>query len=288
LAQGGAFESELPFWSRQLSGEASAELPPSEGRPRRAGFSVRLSTPKTAALFDAALGAYRVRPLDLLLTALARALCDLEGSSSARILVSCEARRLPTDAQDPQRTVGRFASSYPLRLSIEPGRAKAALAGSIEAVKEQLRAVPHGGLAYAALEQLASAEPRAALRALPQPSVSFSFDSNPIDLCAASPRLSLLAGALGPRPPLPLHPGSGLAFGAWLDRGRLVLRCRYRADRLPRDRAQRLLRSFRLELESLIDHCLTDAVSSMTPSDVVGATLSRDDLDAVLNALTEN
>jgi hypothetical protein len=43
-----------------------------------------------------------------------------------------------------------------------------------------------------------------------------------------------------------------------------------------------------MELERLIQHCLSDAVSGMTPSDVIGATVSREDLDAVLNALTEN
>ncbi|WP_161893231.1 condensation domain-containing protein, partial [Pseudomonas juntendi] len=71
---------------------------------------------------------------------------------------------------DLTRTVGWFTTLFPLALT--PAQD---LAGSIKAVKEQLRAVPAKGIGYGMLRHLGDAAVQAGLAALPVPRITFNY-----------------------------------------------------------------------------------------------------------------
>src|SRR5690606_20408128 len=73
---------------------------------------------------------------------------------------------------DLSRTVGWFTTLYPVRLDLTadaPGEA-------LKAIKEQLRAIPQGGIGYGVL-RYRHPDPavRASLAALPAPELSFNY-----------------------------------------------------------------------------------------------------------------
>ncbi|UGA38851.1 condensation domain-containing protein [Chromobacterium haemolyticum] len=89
--------------------------------------------------------AYRMRPEELLVTALARALRQWTGAEECVLDLEGHGRD-GLAGVDVSRTVGWFTSLYPLRLPLS-----GELSGDLKRVKERMRSVPDGGLAYHAL-----------------------------------------------------------------------------------------------------------------------------------------
>ncbi|HSS50399.1 MAG TPA: condensation domain-containing protein, partial [Thermoanaerobaculia bacterium] len=160
------WQDELQLWRRELLGGA-ASLPVDGGRQGNVESSVRhasisLDAEETGALLREAGGAYRMQAQEVLLTALGRALgevqVDLEGHGRAEDLFA---------GVDLTRTVGWFTAIYPVRLAasgLEEGEA-------LRTVKERLRSVPDGGLGYGLLRDLLGEE----LAAAGPPEVSFNY-----------------------------------------------------------------------------------------------------------------
>ena len=124
---------------------------------------------------------------DVLLAGLAVAVAAWRarrGQPSASVLVDVEGHgREPGDAGadvDLSRTVGWFTSIYPVRL--DPGSARfgeviaagPAAGLAVQRVKEQLRAVPGGGLGFGLLRYLNS-ETGPVLAGLPVPQIGFNY-----------------------------------------------------------------------------------------------------------------
>ena len=132
---------------------------------------ITLDAARTEALLNRLPRVLRTEVNDLLLTALARALCQ-DGALEA-VLVELEGhgREEVRDGVDPSRAVGWFTSRYPVRLAPGGGDPVA----SLKAVKEQLRQVPGKGLGHGLLCHFGPAEAREALRGVPQPQVSFNY-----------------------------------------------------------------------------------------------------------------
>jgi non-ribosomal peptide synthase protein (TIGR01720 family) len=127
----------------------------------------------TRDLLARASGALRARPDEVLLAGVAAALASegrgREGRGRAvRLAVEGHGRGLPGEGSvDLSRTVGWFTVVYPVRIEVPPGGAARAL----RAVKAALRAVPSGGVGYAALRWGAGR----ALGDSPAPEVSFNY-----------------------------------------------------------------------------------------------------------------
>jgi amino acid adenylation domain-containing protein/non-ribosomal peptide synthase protein (TIGR01720 family) len=290
FVQAGRADPELPFWLMQ-AGEARRTAVAStndDGPARHARISLRLNTQKTRALFGPALAAYRVQPLDLLLTALARALAEFQSDASVLVELDTDGRVYLPDSADLSRTVGSFRSRFPLRLTVERGVHAGALGASIKMLKEQLRGAPRGGFGHAALEQLSAVATQDRLRALGRPRVSFSFAGSLPEPVAPSSSWDVTAGVRCPRPPLSPHADCWLAFETRLSEGRLRLCCRYRADVYHRDAMRALLQDFARQLGLVLQHCVEDGAIGLTPSDVLGGAAAQEDIDAVLTALAES
>jgi non-ribosomal peptide synthase protein (TIGR01720 family) len=146
------FAAEARWWRSLLAGTPPAAA---TGRPvtrsgdlRRADRS--LSQPATRALLEAVPGAYRARPHDVLLTALALAAHRTAGSAVLTVDLEGHGREPLFPDVSLTRTVGWFTSVFPVRLELaDPADA----GGCLMAVKEALRAVPSHGIGFGVLER---------------------------------------------------------------------------------------------------------------------------------------
>ncbi|MCO6440353.1 MAG: non-ribosomal peptide synthetase, partial [Nitrococcus mobilis] len=166
-------QHELLYWKAQLGGgieELPRDRSGGEGLVRHANhLSLRLDRERTRQLLKHASAAYGTQINDLLLTALARVLC--RWSKRESVLVELEGHgREDLFGIDVSRTVGWFTTAFPVRLTPQE-----TIAGSLEAVKEQLRSVPNRGLGYGVLRYLGEPQVRAQLQALPQPRITFNY-----------------------------------------------------------------------------------------------------------------
>ncbi|NYI04382.1 non-ribosomal peptide synthetase [Allostreptomyces psammosilenae] len=181
----GARAPELPLWRRALAdpaaGLATPEPDPARDTAATArSLTVSLPAEQTAALLTTVPAAYHGAVNDVLLTALAVAVARWRrmrsGSApgapgdvpATRLLLDLEGHGREEEAVgeevDLSRTVGWFTSLFPVLL--DPGavdwtdfRAGGPAVGhALKRVKEQLRALPDGGLGYGVLRHLAGTD----------------------------------------------------------------------------------------------------------------------------------
>ncbi|HEY1598197.1 MAG TPA: amino acid adenylation domain-containing protein [Pirellulales bacterium] len=113
----------------------------------------QLDVETTRQLLSEAPNAYRARPHELLVTALAGTIARFVGKDAVRLNLEGHGREVLFDDVDLSRTVGWFTSLYPITLRLP---AHARVGERVRAVKEQLRAVRNGGLDYGMLRWLPS------------------------------------------------------------------------------------------------------------------------------------
>ncbi|MEV6683740.1 condensation domain-containing protein [Streptomyces sp. NPDC051130] len=150
--------------------------------------TVRVRVPEAVAepVVTTVPAAFRCRPEDVLLTALALALARWRrgrGDAQTSSLVRLEGHGRNRDAQagtELGRTVGPLAAAFPVRLDVAGIDLDEALAGgpaagrALKAVKEQLRAVPDEGTGYGLLRHL-NPGTAAELAAYPEPQIGFGY-----------------------------------------------------------------------------------------------------------------
>ena len=172
-----ALQAERAYW---LAGAAVAvkalprDLPGGRNLEGTATVVTRsLEAAETRRLLQDVPAAYRSQIDDGLLTALLLAVRAWTGES--RLLVDMErhGREEIFEGIDLSRTVGWFSTFTPLLLDMGGAAGGGAL---LRLVKEKLRRVPGRGIGYGMLRYLAGdAQAAAALRAAPQPEISFNY-----------------------------------------------------------------------------------------------------------------
>ena len=133
-------------------------------------ISVKLDQTQTQALLKDAPAAYRTQVNDILLTALASALCQWSGHE--KILVDLEGHGredLYADI-DLSRTIGWFTSLFPVILDPSGD-----LSQRIKHIKESLRQIPHKGLGYGLFRYYGTEAQRQVLASLPKTQVVFNY-----------------------------------------------------------------------------------------------------------------
>jgi non-ribosomal peptide synthase protein (TIGR01720 family) len=184
-------------------------------------------------------------------------------------------------ALQPAEASCRAGSQPALQLAPEPGRA-------LKAVKEQLRAVPRGGVGYGLLRYLSADETIAAqFAALPQAEISFNYLGQFDQLLPADAPFGPAPEAVGP-----VHSPRGerrylLEVNAFISGGRLQLEWTYSANLHQRETIARLAEDYLATLRALLAHCLAPEAGGHTPSDFPLAKLTQPQLDGLLGAERE-
>lgn len=189
--------SELAFWTGTLAGSepllGDQATVPETGDPATGAeeptamirWLQPLPVDTATALLASVPAAFHASVDDVLLAGLTVALTEWQGArgkAAEGILVEVMRHgRVPLSTDmDLSRTVGWFASSYPVRLSPGPVDFAEVRAGGrdagrlIKRIKEQIRAVPGEGLGYGMLRFLNPAT-KPVLAALPEPQIRFSY-----------------------------------------------------------------------------------------------------------------
>ncbi|WP_445081626.1 amino acid adenylation domain-containing protein [Pseudomonas rhodesiae] len=276
-----AIQSQKHFWLQQLDGMPT-DLPcrdPHGARPGRLARTLvsRLDAERTRQLLQQAPAAYRTRINDLLLTALARVICQWTGHASSLIQLEGHGREDLFDDIDLSRTLGWFTSLFPVRLTPADS-----LADSIKQIKEQLRAIPDNGLGFGALRYLGDDATRQAFSRLPVPRITFnylgqvdaSFDQ-PDGLFATA---SESAGA-EQSPDAPLS--NWLTVNGQVYGGELHMGWTFSPLMFDPEVIEALSVAFSRELTALIAHCCTPGNSGVTVSDFPLARLSQQQLESL-------
>ncbi|WDF57316.1 non-ribosomal peptide synthetase [Mucilaginibacter sp. KACC 22063] len=134
---------EPAFWQNQLKGMPAYQQEPLF-KPTVSRFE--LSEALTGSLLQNAPAAYHTEINDLLLTALAYALKDINHSDIQGITLEGHGREEIDPSIDLSRTVGWFTTMFPVKMEL-----KGSLKESIQLIKESLRKVPNKGIGFGAL-----------------------------------------------------------------------------------------------------------------------------------------
>ena len=285
-ARSPALEQELGYWQIQLQG-VSDELPHHASGPLTSrhitSVSTRLDRDTTRQLLQDAPAAYRTQINDLLLTALARVICQWTGQDSALIKLEGHGREDLFDGLDITRTLGWFTSIYPVKLSPQ-----ADLAGSLKTIKEQLRAIPNKGIGYGVLRYLGSDEARRTLAALAKGNIVFNYLGQFDGSFAAEDALFVPASeSRGDMHAIDAPLDSLLSISGQVYGGELELNWRFSTEAFEPALLQDLANRYGDELRQLIGHCLAAGVAGATPSDFPLAGLGQAQIDRLPIAVAQ-
>ncbi|MFI8192533.1 non-ribosomal peptide synthase/polyketide synthase [Streptomyces sp. NPDC085946] len=274
----GGFDDELAHWQALAD---DAPLPTDHAGPNTAAdeetLTVALDGEDTRRLLQDVPDVYRTRVNDVLLTALGRVLARWTGRD--RVLVALEGHGREDhlfDDVDLARTVGWFTTMFPVALDVPRDAGTGTV---LKAVKENLRAVPRGGLGYGALRHLHPTA-GAGLPGLPQ--IGFNYLGQQ-DGDAASD--GLLHGPYGPltggmdraaeRPHL--IDVLGRVTGKRLEFTWAYSRAVHR-----RETVARLAAELADELRRIVRHCAGPGAGGRTPSDFPLAGLDQAAVDRLV------
>ena len=270
--------TEQRWWLAQLQG-VSATLPharahASQALRHRQVVSLGLDREQTRQLLQQAPAAYRTQINDLLLTALARALCDWTGESAALIQLEGHGREELFADIDLTRTVGWFTSVFPVKLTPAAG-----VAESIKAIKQQLRDVPGKGLGFGLLRYQGDAQTQASLAALPQALVTFNylgqFDQSFSEDALFVPAKEASGAAQSLDSPL----ANWLSVDGQVFGGELKLDLSFSQECFDKADIEALALGLKAQVHALIEHCLNPQHSGVTPADFPLASLTQAQLD---------
>lgn len=274
---------ESAWWERTLSGP-DARIAGGRGvGASRAVLTVELTPEVTEAALSEVTAAFHCGPDAVLLTALAAAAVRRRGEGSG-LLVHLEGHGRETLATpaDISRTVGWFTTQYPVRVDAGTALgpdfwqpAQDAAGEALKQIKEQLRAVPSGGLGWGLLRHL-NPDTAPKLAALPVPDLRFNYLGRfSGDDTAEGELLGMTAEAL------PLgHAVEVDALVTGRGAGRLCLSAgfSYARGELGEDEVLELARLWCEAIEVLVEHTRRDGTGGHTSSDFPLVALSSDQL----------
>jgi non-ribosomal peptide synthase protein (TIGR01720 family) len=204
------------------------------------------------------------------------------GQSLHVVEIESSARDTGDAEVDLARTVGCMDVRFPVVLQLPPA---AGPGEALTAIKDQIRAVPDGGLGYGMLRYLAQDAENSPLRAFPPPSIGFALAES-------------LGDALPPQVPIALVDEGTIqpSATARMREQRLELRATARQGRYHftfcycRNIHQpatigRLAQDFLNALHALIAHCSSGEAGGFTASDFPAARASQEDLARLLSQL---
>ncbi|WP_409274914.1 non-ribosomal peptide synthase/polyketide synthase, partial [Pseudomonas sp. KCJK9111] len=275
-----ALHGQKDYWLAQLRGQRT-DLPGAKANAGMQGHhahtvQTRLDAQQTRRLLQQAPAAYRTQVNDLLLTALARVICQWTGEQAALIQLEGHGREELFDDVDLTRTVGWFTSLFPVKLPVSTD-----LGDTLRQVKEHLRGIPDKGIGYGVLRYLGDAATREALAALATPRITFNYLGQ-FDGSFADDDDALFTPATEKRgreqsPDAPLD--NWLVLNGRVYDGCLSLDWTFSAEQFEVQAIEALADAYGAQLQALIEHCLAPDAGGVTPSDFPLAGLDQAQLD---------
>jgi len=290
-AQSGDLQKELPFWlERQKEKISSLPVDYPQGMNSNTEatadrIATSLDVEKTRILLKEVPKAYQTQINDVLLTALAQALCQWTGGSTQLIDLEGHGREAILDDMDLLRTVGWFTAIFPVLLSLDvTGNA----GDRLKSIKEQLRRIPNRGIGYGLLRYLnKNTAIVKKLQILPEADLRFNYMGQFDLLLSSTSPFKLSNFPCGPTRSLRSNRRHLLEIEGMIVEGQLQLSWNYSRNIHRQTTIEKLARNFMEALEELIRHCQSPTAGGYTPSDFPEANLSQEELDDLMSEISE-
>ncbi|WP_309060601.1 non-ribosomal peptide synthase/polyketide synthase [Streptomyces sp.] len=272
----GGFDDEIAHWSALHPAALPTDLPGSNTAADEETVTVSLGAEDTRRLLQEVPDAYRTRVNDVLLCALGRVLARWTGEDRVVVALEGHGREDLFDDVDLSRTVGWFTTMFPVGLDAprdaDPGTA-------LKTVKENLRAVPRGGVGYGALRHL---HPTAGRELPGLPQVGFNYLGQQ-DWSAAGDGLLRAPheGLTGGMDRSADRPHLIDVLGRVTDK-RLEFTWSYSRRVHRHDTVTRLAEETAEELRRIVRHCAEPGAGGRTPSDFPLAALDQAAVDRLV------
>lgn len=259
---------------------------------------LELDEAKTMELLKEANRPYNTNANDLMLAALALALKDWAGIEGVPVELESHGRAKIDPGIDIDRTIGSFASRFPLFLDIGQTSETPDIAAVVKTVKETLRRVPHHGIGYGILKYLTPQDKKEDLTFMIEPEIRFNllaeFDidfalqkqTRPRDQEETLATVDLYTSQ-------EISPESELKpvfdINVTLKDGKASLKFLYNKCRYERKTVEKLVACYQAKLFEIIEHGMKKKSRDYTPSDVApGENLSIADLDKIKEVFDRN
>ncbi|PPT34605.1 hypothetical protein XarjCFBP7653_19930 [Xanthomonas arboricola] len=288
LAAEGAFAGERDYWRGQA---ASAGFDYREHLPDRTPTMqstrqvlVELSDEETSALLTHANAPYATRTLELLLASVYLGLAPRAGTPSFSVALEGHGREELETGLDLSETLGWFTSIHPHVLSGDPADPGATL----RSVKDNLRAVPRGGIGFGVLKYLVG--DAALQQADGADHLIFNYLGQLDAGGDATSAFALANEAAGPESAPTARRMHRLSIAAFVLGGRMRLTLDYSEHEFGAATAAAMLDDIVAATRTLLAHCGAQRRQVRTPADfplasVDAATLERlqqvDEIDAL-------
>jgi amino acid adenylation domain-containing protein/non-ribosomal peptide synthase protein (TIGR01720 family) len=168
--------AQVPYWLSHVVPDGyglPCDLPGgANGDDVLCAASAQLEADETRLLIQRAARRQHATAQDLLLGAFLHALAPWLGARSLVIQLEGHARAELCPDADVSRTVGWFATGYPVAFDVSAARS---IRGAVDQVRAVLSGVPQSGLGFGALRYLSRDAFAAPLRAAPPPEVKFNY-----------------------------------------------------------------------------------------------------------------
>ena len=250
-----------------------------------ATLTVSLTTRETESLLHDLPAVSRTQIQETLLTALVQAFGRWTGMRSLAVDVESHGREALFEDLDLSRTVGWFTSIVPLVLDLEQNFAAE---DALKSVKDQLRAIPNGGIGYGLLRYMSGDEEiTEKMRALPRADVCFNYMGQVGRGLRKNSPIGAAAESTGPSRSLQGSRFYLLDINVTVEDGVLVAHWTYSKNVHHRSTVEALANWFTEELRSLIDRCLSRESESYAPSDFPLAGLDEQKLSKLAKLIDQ-
>ena len=298
-AQVAARQAEAAFWLHQVESPAMplprdypAAVPPTEATTQT--NMVAIDAANTHALLQSVPAVYNTQINDVLLTALTHTLLQWGKTTADSVRIEVEAHGRETIAPhiDVSRTVGWFTTTYPVRLQLRDHASLQAsqtvdYAGSLKAIKEQLRQVPDRGIGYGMLRHLGATSIRQRLAQASQTELLFNYLGQRDRTGTYTALRSLPNSDCGILRDARNQRGYRLEINAWIADEQLQLNWSYDTQTYRSETIAGLAHTYINTLKAIITHCTATDERGFTPSDFPDADLSQAELDDFIGQLTQ-
>jgi nonribosomal peptide synthetase CepB len=288
--------AELATWTAILGGREPAlgELDPARDTVATAGRrSWTVPREQAGVLVEKVPSAFHCGVHELLLATLAGAVARWRGGTA--VVVDVEGHGRPLGELDLSRTVGWFTDVHPVRLDVSGIDTTEAIAGGgaagrlLKKVKEDVRAVPDGGLGYGMLRHL-NPETGPVLAAEPDAEIGFNylgrFSSRPGGDVQAWQPVGTIGGTAEPDAPLRHVLEIDAAVRDAAGGPELTVTLTWAGRLLPGTEAESLARAWLDLLTGLAAHAGAGG-GGHTPSDFLLASLSQSEVEEVESAVPD-
>ncbi|MFS4467936.1 condensation domain-containing protein [Maribacter sp. 2210JD10-5] len=240
-------------------------------------YTITLAQDTTHYLLSSANDSYHTKTDELLLTALVETFCAWSGETTLSINLERHGRETLGTEYDLSNTVGWFTSFFPISLEQDMG----GLDRKIMNVKEQVRAIPRGGIGYGVLRYLRKDLGLAAK----EPEIVFNYLGRLIN----EPDHSNEELVVTPIFENVHHQKSErnyiLELNVYIIDDKLTVKCNYGTNFIGKNQLKTILESFIDNVEVLVNHCINQEGQRYSPSDFSEVDLNQDDLDNLLSSL---